>query len=136
MAFYGFLNLCRVHFTDLMEQLIGLCLEIFHHGSLCLRFDCVCRFHLFHQSIIINRYQLIIITDISPCAVVKRIFFQIRQNIVKRFSDTDIGIVIYAPVYLLIVSAHNGIIIAPVNLLNTDEAVCYLESKLCFLFPF
>ena len=51
----------------------------------------------------INRYQLVIVTDISPCAVVKGIIFQIRQNDVKGFSDTDIGIVIYTAVYLLII---------------------------------
>ena len=75
MAFYGFLNLCRIHLADLMEQLICLCLEIFNHIPLCLRLDTVCRFHIFHQSIIINRYQFILVTDVSPCAVVKRIFF-------------------------------------------------------------
>ncbi len=74
MAFYGFLNLCRVHFADFMEQFVCLCLEIFNHISLYLRFDAVCRFHLFHQSIIINRYQLIIIANAALYTIVKWIF--------------------------------------------------------------
>ena len=132
MAFYGFLNLCRVHFADLMEQLIRLCLEIFNYISLCLRFNAVCGFHLFHQSIIINRYQLILVTDVSPCTVIKGIVFQILHYVVKGFPDTDIRIVINTAVYLLIVCAHNGIVIAAVRFLYADEAVCYLKGKLCF----
>ena len=132
MAFYGFLNLCRVHFADFMEQLVCLCLEIFNHISLCLRFDMVCRFHLFHQSIIINRYQFIILTNISPCTVVKWIFFQVLHYIVKGFPYADIRVIINSAVYLLIVCTHNGIVIAAVCFLYADEAVCYLKGKFRF----
>ena len=131
MAFYSFLYLCRVHFADLMEQLICLCLESCHH--IALRHDSICRLRLLHQSIIINRYQPVTVTDISPCAIIKRDYFQILHDFVDRFFDTDTGIVIYAAVYFLIIQAHNGIVIAALCFLDADVTVCYLKGKLCFL---
>ena len=144
MAFYGFFNFCRIHFTNVMEQFIGLCPEISYNAARRIVWYNVVDFlNLFHQSIIINRNQLIIVLNIPFCPVMVWSRFQIFYNVSQCFPNCNIRIVINSTVISpmrtivrIIISSHNGIIIASIHLLDTDIAVCNLKGKFGFFSVF
>ena len=88
----------------------------------------------FYQSIIINRYQFITRLYAAFQSAPVRRLFQIRHNLIKCLSDCYIRIVIHTTVQFPVIHIVNCIIIPFTGFLNTDIAVCQLESKLCF-FP-
>ena len=88
----------------------------------------------FHQSVIINRYQFIIRLYVAFQSAPVRRFFQIRHNLIKCLSDCYIRIVIHPTVQFPVTHIVNCVVIPFTGFLNTDIAVCQLESKLCF-FP-
>ena len=135
MAFYRFFNFCRIHFTNIMEHCIGLCSKIHYDVALLIfLYNFIGFLNLFHQSIIINGYQFIIVLNIPFCPVMVWSSFQIIYDVSQCFPDCHIRIVINSTVNLLIISSHNGIIIASIHLLDTDIAVCNLKGKFGF-FP-
>ena len=96
-----------------------------------LHFRLLC---FFHQSVIINRYQFIIrLYAAFQSAPVCRLF-QVCHNLIKCLSDCYIWIVIHATVQLPVIHIINCVIIPFAGFLNTDIAVCQLESKFRF-FP-
>lgn len=86
------------------------------------------------KSIIINRYQLILFLNTPFRSVMVWSGFQIIYDICQCFPNCHIQIIINTTVDLLIISSHNGIIIASIHLLDTDIAVCNLKGKFGF-FP-
>ena len=135
MAFYRFFNFCRIHFTNVMEHFIGFCPEIRYDAALLIFwYNFIGFLNLFHQSFIINRYQLILFLNTPFRSVMVWSSFQIIYDISQCLPNCHIRIVINSTVKLLIISSHNGIIIASIHLLDTDIAVCNLKGKFGF-FP-
>ena len=86
----------------------------------------------FHQSIIINRYQLIIGADTSLQLTPVRLLFQVRHNLVQSLPDCYVRVIIHATVQFPVIHIINCIVIPFAGFLNTDITVCKPEGKLRF----